>query len=108
MTKSHQNKSNRLLTEKKKTKVRWLKTTASRLVELDYRIKDKLSINRPNCEAAIAALDELNSLEFSASVLKKHPFIITTILKLKRYVGPKENSEHTPEQKVAHKMSLLC
>ena len=101
MTQSHQDKSNRLLAEKKKTKIRWLKTE-SRLVELDYRIKDSLSVNRPNCEAAITALDELNSLQMAPLMLKKHPFIVTTILKLKRYIGPKENSEHTPEQKVTY------
>ncbi len=50
--------------------------------------------------AAITALDELYSLQMAPLMLKKHPFIVTTILKLKRYIGPKESSEHTEEQKV--------
>merc|ERR1712071_48600 len=54
-TQSRQEKSKRLLAEKKKTKLRWLKTEG-RLVELDYRIKESLSVNRPNCQAAIVAL----------------------------------------------------
>jgi hypothetical protein len=52
--------------------------------------------------AAIAALDELYSLQTAPLMLKKHPFIVTTIVKLKRYIGPKENSEHTAEQKVKY------
>lgn len=67
---------------------------------MDYRIKESLSVNRPNCEAALTALDELNSLQMAPLMLKKHPFIVQTILKLKRYIGPKESSEHTAEQKV--------
>jgi hypothetical protein len=67
---------------------------------LDYRIKESISVNRPNCVAAITALDELYSLQMAPLMLKKHPFIVTTILKLKRYIGPKESSEHTEEQKV--------
>lgn len=99
VTQSQNDKSNRLLTEKKKTKLRWLKTEG-RLVELDYRIKESLSVNRPNCDAAIVALDDLYSLQLAPLMLKKHPYIVQTILKLKRYIGPKENAEHTAEQKV--------
>ncbi|XP_046439844.1 PC4 and SFRS1-interacting protein-like isoform X3 [Daphnia pulex] len=102
VTQSQQEKSNRILDEKKKTKLRWLKTE-SRLVELDYRIKESISVNRPNCVAAITALDELYSLQMAPLMLKKHPFIVTTILKLKRYIGPKESSEHTEEQKAMYK-----
>ena len=98
-TQSRQEKSKRLLAEKKKTKLRWLKTEG-RLVELDYRIKESLSVNRPNCQAAIVALDELSTLTIAPLMLKKHPYIVETILKLKRYIGPKESPEHTSEQKV--------
>ena len=54
--------SKRLTAEKKKTKLRWLKTEG-RLVELDYRIKESLSVHRPDCRAAAAALDELLALQ---------------------------------------------
>jgi len=101
-TQSRQEKSKRLLAEKKKTKLRWLKTEG-RLVELDYRIKESLSVNRPNCQAAIVALDELSTLTIAPLMLKKHPYIVETILKLKRYIGPKESPEHTSEQKVEYK-----
>ena len=99
-TQAHQDKSTRLLNEKKKTKLRWLKTEG-RLVELDYRIKESLSVTRPKCSDAIVALEELNSLQMAPLMLKKHPYIVQTILKLKRYIGPKESSEHTAEQKVS-------
>lgn len=102
MTQSQQDKSNRLIAEKKKSKLRWLKTE-SRLVELDYRIKESLSVNRPNIDAAIVALDELNTLQMAPLMLKKHPFIVQTILKLKRYIGPKESAEHTAEQRAMYK-----
>ena len=98
-TQAHQDKSTRLLNEKKKTKLRWLKTEG-RLVELDYRIKESLSVTRPKCQDAIVALDELSSLQMAPLMLKKHPYIVQTILKLRRYIGPKESSEHTAEQKV--------
>ena len=99
MEQSRQDHNKRLIAEKKKTKLRWLKTEG-RLVELDYRIKESLSVNRPNCEAAITALDDLNSLVIAPLMLKKHPYIVQTIMKLKRYIGPKESAEHTEENKV--------
>lgn len=95
-----------MIAEKKKTKLRWLKTE-SRLVELDYHIKESLSVNRPNIDAAIIALEELNALQMAPLMLKKHPFIVQTILKLKRYIGPKESSEHTEEQKTMYKEKSL-
>ncbi len=38
-------------------------------------------------------------------MLKKHPFVVQTILKLKRYIGPKEaeSGEHTADQKQLYK-----
>merc|ERR1712071_150257 len=104
-TQSRQEKSKRLLAEKKKTKLRWLKTEG-RLVELDYRIKESLSVNRPNCQAAIVALDELSTLSIAPLMLKKHPYIVQTILKLKRYIGPKESPEHTSSQ-IRNKASMI-
>lgn len=70
------------------------------MVELDYRIKESLSVHRPNCDNAIAALDELHSLQTAPLMLKKHPYVVQTILKLKRYIGPKESPDHTTDQKV--------
>jgi len=74
-------------------------------VELDYRIKESLSVHKPDCDAAIAALEELLSLQIAPLMLKKHPFVVQTILKLKRYIGPKESAgyEHTEEQKQRYK-----
>lgn len=96
--------SKRSAAEKKKTKLRWLKTEG-RLVELDYRIKESLSVHKPDCDAAIRALEELLSLQIAPLMLKKHPFVVQTILKLKRYIGPKESAgyEHTEEQKQRYK-----
>ena len=102
MAQIRNDKSKRLLAEKKKTKIRWLRTEG-RLVELDYRIKESLSVNRPNCDAAVTALDELAALNIAPLMLKKHPFVVETIMKLKRYIGPKASSEHTDEQKSLYK-----
>ena len=86
--------------EKKKTKVRWLKMEG-RMVELDCKIKDSLSVTRPNCSAAIVALDELNTLSLAPLMLLKHPYVVQTIMKLKRYIGPKDSPEYTSEQRVS-------
>lgn len=96
----------RLEAEKKKTKLRLLKTEG-RMVELDCKIKDSLSVTRPNCDAAITAIDELNNLTLSPLMLLKHPYVVHTVMKLKRYIGPKDNGEYTPDQKVNLTMSSL-
>lgn len=98
----HLDNSKRLEIEKKKTKLRWLKTEG-RMVELDCKIKDSLSVTRPNCAAAIEALDELNTLPLAPLMLLKHPYIVQTIFKLKRYIGPKDSPEYTSEQRAQFK-----
>ena len=80
--------------------LRWFHTE-ERLVELDYRIKESLNVTRPKCQDAIGALDELSSLQMAPLMLKKHPHIVETILKVKLYIGPKESLEHTAEKKVS-------
>jgi len=95
----HLDSNKRLETEKKKTKMRWLKTEAM-MVELDCKIKDSLSVTRPNCPAAIEALDELNLLPLAPLMLLKHPYVVQTIFKLKRYIGPKDHPDYTSEQRV--------
>ena len=44
----------------------------------------------PKC---IEALEELNGLSLSPLMLKKQPDIVTTIRKLRKYVGPSSNDE---------------
>ena len=64
--------------EKRKSKLRWLKIE-QKLVELDIEVQTALSMERPDPDRCITALDELNALAIVPLMLKKHPRIVTTI-----------------------------
>ncbi|XP_059093982.1 PC4 and SFRS1-interacting protein-like [Tigriopus californicus] len=78
----------------KKEKIKWLKIE-QRLVDLDLAIKQSLHYLRPEMEACLEALAELGTLSLTPLMLKKQPDIVTTIRKLRKYVGPQ--SESTPK-----------
>lgn len=73
--------------EKRKNKLRWLKME-QRLVELDIAVKSSLHLERPSPERCIAALEELNELAIVPFMLKKQPDIVTTVRRLRKYIGP--------------------
>jgi len=80
-----QDKANKL--EKRKNKLRWLKME-QRLVELDIAVKSSLHLERPSPERCISALEELNELAIVPFMLKKQPDIVTTVRRLRKYIGP--------------------
>jgi len=73
--------------ERSKDKLRWLKIE-QRLVELDIAIKTSLNLSRPSPDRCIQALEELAELYVAPLMLKKQPDIVSTIKRLRRYVGP--------------------
>jgi len=73
--------------EKRKNKLRWLKIE-QRLVELDIAVKSSLHLERPSPDRCITALEELNDLSLAPFMLKKQPDIVTTVRRLRKYIGP--------------------
>ncbi|XP_067003028.2 PC4 and SFRS1-interacting protein isoform X2 [Anabrus simplex] len=85
--------------EKKKGKLRWLKMEA-RMVELDSLMKGHLSITRANPDRCLLLLDEMCSLQLDPLMLKKHPQVVETIKRLRKYVGNTNSWGFNDEEKV--------
>lgn len=95
-----QEKQRRL--EKRKNKLRWLKIE-QRLVELDIAVKSSLHLERPSPDRCISALEELNELKLAPFMLKKQPDIVTTVRRLRKYIGP-QAFNNWPDQEARLKM----
>jgi len=75
--------------QKRKEKLRWLKIE-QRVVDLDISIKTALHMERPSPQSCISALEDLSELAIKPLMIKKQPDIVTTIRRLRKYVGPQE------------------
>jgi len=73
--------------ERSREKLRWLKIE-QRLVELDIAVKTSLNLKRPSPDRCIQALEELGDLGIAPLMLKKQPDIVSTVKRLRKYVGP--------------------
>jgi len=73
--------------ERRKQKLRWLKIE-QKLVDIDIAVKTALHLERPAPDRCISALEELNELAVVPLMLKKQPDIVTTIRRLRKYIGP--------------------
>ncbi|KYN08852.1 PREDICTED: PC4 and SFRS1-interacting protein [Trachymyrmex cornetzi] len=81
----------RLLTKdgavhRKTYKLRWLRIEAQ-LLQLDAQIKSNLGLDRANTDKCLQAMDEILSLSIDPLMLKKHPHIVETVKRLRRYIG---------------------
>ncbi|KAL2729884.1 PC4 and SFRS1-interacting protein isoform X3 [Vespula maculifrons] len=65
---------------------RWLRMEAQ-LLQLDAQIKSNLGLDRANTDKCLEAMDEVLSLPLDPLMLKKHPHIVETVKRLRRYVG---------------------
>ena len=65
----------------------WLKSEQS-LSDLDMAVKRSLHFEHPDIPACLEALNQLSGIAFAPLMLKKQPDIVTTIRKLRKYVGP--------------------
>lgn len=72
--------------------------TEVQLLDSDCRIKSSLGLSRANCDECIRAMDEVLDLHLNALMLKKHPEVVDTVKKLRRYVGNLEKWKLTEEQ----------
>jgi len=73
--------------ERRKQKLRWLKIE-QKLVDIDIAVKTALHLERPAPDRCISALEELGELAVVPLMLKKQPDIVTTIRRLRKYIGP--------------------
>jgi len=73
--------------QSRKEKVRWLRVE-QRLIDLDIAIKTAVHYEHPNMPKCLELLDELYQMPITPLMLKKQPDIVTTIRKLRKYIGP--------------------
>ncbi|XP_015610277.1 PC4 and SFRS1-interacting protein isoform X2 [Cephus cinctus] len=67
-------------------KLRWLRIE-SHLLQLDAQIKSNLGLDRANADKCLQAMDEMLALSIDPLMLKKHPHIVETVKRLRRYIG---------------------
>lgn len=72
--------------------------TEVQLLDADCRIKASLNLTGANCDDCLRAMDEILNLKLNAVMLKKHPEVVDTVKKLKKYVGNVRQWKLTPEQ----------
>jgi len=73
----------------RKEKVRWLKVE-QRLIDLDVAIKTALHYQHPNMTKCLEHLEELTAMPVAPLMFKKQPEIVTTMRKLRKYIGPED------------------
>ncbi|KAK2587118.1 hypothetical protein KPH14_002880 [Odynerus spinipes] len=71
---------------RKTYKLRWLRIEAQ-LLQLDAQIKSNLGLDRANTDKCLQAMDEILALPIDPLMLKKHPHIVETVKRLRRYIG---------------------
>ena len=74
--------------------LRWLKEEL-KLLDIDEQIKKSLHFERPDMAKCLAALDKLDKVSLSPLMLKKQPDIVTTVRRIRKYVGPQAGSDPT-------------
>ncbi|XP_043288592.1 PC4 and SFRS1-interacting protein [Venturia canescens] len=72
--------------QRKKYKLRWLRVEAQ-LLELDAQIKSNLGLDRADADKCLQAMDDMLALSIDPLMLKKHPQIVETVKRLRRYIG---------------------
>lgn len=82
----------KLLQGQRKEKIKWLKSER-RLVKIEKEFRHCLNPTSPDLQRCIQILDEMNHLEMSPLMFKKQPQVISTMEKMRCYVGPKQGME---------------
>ncbi|XP_014285236.1 PC4 and SFRS1-interacting protein-like [Halyomorpha halys] len=72
------------------------------LLEIDINIRSALNNKNPDTKKCLIYLDKLSQLQVTALMLKKHPNVVHTIKKVRRYVG-KVPTALTEEDQEFHK-----
>ena len=82
---------------KKRKKLAWLQTEVT-ILDLDRNIKLSLNNSNPQMIKCSGLLLELLQMEMKPLMLIKHPDILMTIRKLRKYVGPADMREEDREE----------
>ena len=61
-----------------------------KIVDIDIDIKMALHYQIPDMDRCITLAGELQSLAIKPLMLKKQPDIVTTVRKMRKYIGPRE------------------
>lgn len=83
-------------------KLKWLRIEAQ-LLELDAQIKSNLGLDKANADECLQAMDVMFNLTTDPLMLKKHPQIVETIKRLRRYIGNLSDWKLTEEETVIFK-----
>lgn len=67
--------------------LRWI-SVEQKIFELDIAVRMALHYQEPDMSRCLSLLEELQSLAIEPLMLKKHPDIIATLRKMRKYVGP--------------------
>jgi len=84
--------------EELKQKLKWLKIE-QKLVDINIAVKTALKLDNPDTDGCIAALDDLDGLPVEPLMLKKQPNIVTTIRRIRKYVGPQSGDQLSVKDK---------
>ncbi|XP_033341488.2 JIL-1 anchoring and stabilizing protein isoform X1 [Megalopta genalis] len=87
---------------RKTNKLRWLRIEAQ-LLQLDAQIKSNLGLDRANPDKCLQAMDDMLSLPIDPLMLKKHPHIVETVKRLRRYIGNLTDWKLTDEEEATFK-----
>jgi len=82
----------------KREKVRFL-MVEQKITDLDIALKMALHHEKPDLKRCITISEEVQKLAIVPLMLKKHPEIVATIRRMRKYVGPREAHPNPKEQK---------
>ena len=88
---------------RKTNKLRWLRIEAQ-LLQLDAQIKSNLGLDRANPDKCLQAMDDMLSLPIDPLMLKKHPHIVETVKRLRRYIGNLADWKLSEEEEATFKL----
>jgi len=83
---------------KRRKKIAFLKVEAA-LVDLDRSMKNALNSSNPQISKCCQLLTEVFDLDVEPLMLKKQPEIVMTIRKLRKYVGPQDQSGYSQQER---------
>ncbi|XP_015516540.1 PC4 and SFRS1-interacting protein [Neodiprion pinetum] len=86
----------------KKYKLRWLRIE-SQLLQLDAQIKSNLALDKADADKCLHAMDDMLALPIDPLMLKKHPHIVETVRRLRRYIGNLAEWKLTEEEAAVFK-----
>ena len=68
--------------------MRWMKVE-KRLIDIDIAIRMALHHQEPDMERCLSLIEEFKKLAIQPLMLKKLPDVVSTVRKIRKYIGPK-------------------